>query len=286
MIENNFDEIARNVQNGTLQLTDAITQVLQFIFLNKPYFALTALSEDDFSEFLLFIYPSVEKSFTCYSRTKASYLTYLQNIIRFSLKSWFRIEKERKYSHKCIINNEYELLIKYDDIIQEQDDFAAEDTPCYNIIDKHKDYPIKEIILVLAMKSCYYLEENHIQKLSELTGIDIDTLWSWKEELDSTLDKKVSEMNKLVNSRNKTFFQKKVVESQLSNIDSETSFYNLKEKSLQYHTRVWNSKNNSNYTRSISPTNNNIARTLNIPIRRINSLISKIKVLLNEYGLT
>lgn len=286
MIENNFDEIAQEVQNGTKQLKEALTKVLEFIFLNKPYFALTTLTEDEFSDFLLYIYPSVEKSFSCYSKTKASYLTYLQNIVRFSLKSWYKKQKEKKYSHKCLINNEYELLLKQEEYIDEQNSFAAEENSQYEFKEKHNNLPLKEITLVLAMKSCYYLEDTHIEKLSEITGINQDELWKWKEELDLTLSRKITEMNKLVNSRNKTYFSKKVLENQIKNIDSDSSFYTLKEKSLLYQTRVWNKKKENNYTKSICPTNLNLAKTLNIPIRKINIIISKIKILLNEYGLT
>ena len=146
---------------------------------------------------------------------------------------------------------------------------------------KHKD---KEII-ILALKSSYYLTDEQIKHISKIYGIKSEYIYGLIQHCKETLDKKSTKRSKIQERRNFAYYHHKRYNRMLDNMEYEERTekyeyfredFTAKEKK---HNHNWNRLNDA-FEKGLlylRPTNKTVANLMGICERQVNYYISSAK---------
>lgn len=162
-----------------------------------------------------------------------------------------------------------------------------------NLADKFKTMrspKIERLILVLALKSSYYLTEEQIEKISVICNIDISLLKDAVFILNKDLYEKVNRHQEMISRRNNAWYLKKKYENQITQIKdtttSVTEYTKLKlEKKQLNQEKHWEMLNEllKNGFIYIRPTNKAISSIIGLCERQISYYLHRAKELKIEF---
>lgn len=155
--------------------------------------------------------------------------------------------------------------------------FPATKKNILNINGKYcKKNLFEKTTLVLALKSCYYLTDDHIEGVSTLCGIPKEKLIEIVEELKESVSKREEKIMRAQKARDRSFQLRLKIEEELEDLPENARKEELL-KNLQLHTKNWNSRNSMLKTQSYhpSPTNRKIAEVLGLCERQIGYYLQK-----------
>lgn len=151
---------------------------------------------------------------------------------------------------------------------------------------------IDKRLLVLAMKSSYYLTDEIIEKIAKRYNLNKDEFYSAIQFLNNSLDDKSQKRNNAAERRNRAFYYKLNYESQIESLqdgDNDDEFQRFElERKRELHTSQWKKLNKilRNGGPYVRPSNRMIADFLGICERQVSYYVStakkEIKKELNE----
>lgn len=308
-----IEKIPEMVKSGQMNWEQAAKELVVFIISNKPMFGLQKLDEDFISEFIITFLDKGPESMNEYDTTRGSFFAYLFCITRnfqTSLMKKAAIHNQIEYLKlsESIYNYENKIEaymnIKYDDFERPKVPFSYKpisfkdfqlacktdsyhikkvmnsDTSVFseNIKEKLKEFSpkmIQNIIMVLALKSSYYITDNQIEKISDLLNINSVTLHQMIQEIKNQMERRIRNKEKIENRRNRAYFLHKRFKSQMEwneNNTAEPDYENLKlNKKYQKNTRNWKNLNHQLEEGKIHirPTTKLIAKILGMSPRQV-----------------
>ncbi len=254
----NVDDIYGLLKCNTISLDNASKKLFERIYLKPTSFGIFYMTEDDRSDYMLFLFDKLPRIIENYSEKMSTFTTYIITCVKNLKKTWYR-----RYYRKCAQNVSITQYCKHDYtlFVGEQDEEYTTEVNDYDICN-NKD---KFKLLVLGLKSCYFLTDLHISMLSKKTGICIDTICEYKHYLDATIEKKVTRYEKEKEKINKAFIQKNRCSYELSCINNDSSMGQHVLKSQKYYTRVWQRGIHDNACiKRLRPSNKEISKVLNV----------------------
>lgn len=207
-------KIYLSFKNNEITKEEAINQLMIMVLKKPAYFGLQNLDKEKFQDF---IYNSITKTnnlFKNFDPTKSSFSTYFQLIIRYSYETWkknlYQINAKNKIYKKMnyFIDNENIINSKQnlETIIAEKDDFY------YPINYKNKKVKLSDFeLLVIALKSSYYISNYQIEQIMNNSNINKTQLTTYIEKLNEKLIKKIYIKDNLENCINSDFMKMEVL---------------------------------------------------------------------------
>ncbi len=182
------------------------------------------------------------------------------------------------YSYKPISYKDFQIACKTDSyhikkVINSETSVFSED-----IKEKLKDYSpkmIQNIIMVLALKSSYYITDEQIEKISRLLNISSVTLHQMIQEIKYQMERRICNKEKIEIRRNRAYFMHKRFKCQMEWNESNTvdpEYENLSlNKKYQKNTKNWNNLNHQLEEGKIHirPTTKLIAKILGMSPRQV-----------------
>lgn len=314
-----MDEINTNYLSycsGVIGIDELRNRLLEFLFLNKEKAGLSKVDEDCFSDFLLFLAEHLDPIIKRYNSSISDFTNYFFGVVRSSFFWWYRKYRtmqnynyyvtavggedfdEREYEYRCseksneIEANEKSLSVEELKKITESRIGAS-----YKDVLKHKRISTisrenarilrNEACLVLAVKSCYFIDDEMIEKLSVVTGIPFDEIYELIERAKATMNRKITNKRELERKRNSAYFQKK--KSELCAAGRKDYFWNicfLDEKS-RFHDRKWLQilEKLKTCSQKMVPSNNAVGLILGIDCRRVSYIVKIARKNLNSIRL-
>ena len=313
MTREDIEKIPELVKAGKTNWEQAAKELVVFIINNKPMFGLQKFDEDFISDFIITFLDKGPEAMNEYDISRGTFFAYLFCITRnfqTSLIKKAAIHNQIEYLKlsESIYNYENKIEaymnIKYEDFERPKVPFAykpisykdfqlACKTDTYHIKkvmnsdssvfsevikEKLKEYSpkmIQNIVMVLALKSSYYITDNQIEKISELLNISSVTLHQMIQEIKNQMERRINNKEKIENRRNRAYFLHKRFKSQMEWNESnalEPEYENLKlNKKYQKNTRNWNSLNHQLEEGKIHirPTTKLIAKILGMSPRQV-----------------
>lgn len=313
MTREDIEKLPEIVASGKSSWEQVAKELVVFIVSNKPMFALQKYDEDLISDFIIQFLARGPDSLGEYQNSKGCFLSYLFCIIKNILTGLFkkaaissRIEYhnvsesianyENKvdayqninfddfeipkvpYSYKPVSYKDFQIACKVDSfhikkvINSETITFAKE------IREKLKGYSPKVIwyiLMVLVLKSAYYITDNQIEKIAYVLGINKAKIYEVIQELKNQMESRISNKEKIEIRRNKAYFNHKTLHNQMvwneENIcDPEYENQKLNRKYVK-NTNSWNNLNHQleDGKIHIRPTTKMIAKVLGISPRQV-----------------
>ena len=271
----------KNFKDAKITLQEFKQLILKIVYENKPYFELSKLDPDRTTEVLIALEHYLEKIIHNLDESKGSFSTLIHHSIIYLSKTIFYTEMKKTSNEKAIV--------KY--YISETSSNLSEYTPEYKVlnkiniqeefrnlirVNKVKKLSEQEKILILILKSCYYINQNHIEILAQEFNIPLKKIEFLIEEAKKTLTNKITKSKIQSESANRVFILKNRYSNQLKYLTEDSYTYKKIQKSLDFTMFLWDKYANKNSTPPITPTNSCIARLLNIPLHCVRTLFVEI----------
>lgn len=310
MNKDDIDKIPEAIATGKITMDQAINKLSIFILKNKALFGLHIKDEDFCSDVILDFLERAGESFKSFNPSFGTFSTYLFCILKSITSTKIKQKANRNIIEyynisECINNYDSEVEayenINYKDLerpkipynykkIPHKDFQLACKCDTYRIkkILNDKEYSsiqqkiqklppklINNIILVLALKSSYYLTDNQIDKICYIFNIRRDLLHGVIQELKNTMENREQNKLQLEQRRNKAYFQHKKLKNQLEWIEENDEFEEFDTKSINRkynkNTKNWNYLNQQleDGMILIRPTSKIISEILGISIRQV-----------------
>ena len=313
MKREDIELIPEMVKSGKESWEQVSRELVVFIIRNKPMFGLQKFDEDFISDFIITFLDKGPEAMAEYDNSRGSFFSYLfcitrnfqtslikkaaaKNQIEYLKMSEIIFNYDNKieayqniryeefekpkvpYSYKPVSYKDFQVACKTNTYhikkVINSNDFKFSE----NIREKLKDYSpkmIKNIIMVLALKSAYYITDEQIKKISDLLNFNPLTLQVIIQDIKSQMDTRVSNKEKMEIRRNRAYFQHKRLKSQMEWNENNTinpEYENISlNKKYQKNTKNWSTLNHQLEEGKIHirPTTKLIAKILGISPRQV-----------------
>nr|WP_318711799.1 hypothetical protein [uncultured Treponema sp.] len=292
----NTKKIWTDYKTGATTEKEAVNLLLELLFRNKFEFGLAAFDEDAFSDFLVFMNSRFEIILRKYNPDVSEFNTYLHSVINLTAFWWKKKIQDGKLKNYCCHNLCIEENFNAADFSPDEKDFYVEEPKGENLIpvtalakealrnlnvkiEKKKTLTLsraKEIISVLALKSCNNITDQQILIAAEITGIPPKEFHRIIQQAEETLHFKKDRMIVLQNKRNFAYFQRKkkmMKEKCLRDIYPELC---IEEKSSKEDAK-WQkaAMEISVAATALVPSNKTVAKLLNMSSRKVKKLLDE-----------
>lgn len=273
----------------------ALDYLTSFLFENYPVFNLQNYDQDFRSDVVLKFIEKGNDLLDKYNPNQGAFFSYLYTFVQGIILS----VKKKQYSNKqnemllgeMFIRDNYlidEELIEQEDIDDELEfsenientDLIPDNPNLLKLINKTpRSY--EKIILILALKSAYTINDEQIEKISKICNMNKDELYGLIDLINQGLSFRITRKKNLEERRNKAFHNHIKYGEQIyyfNTLSSKYPKYYLEsiEEKYKKQTQSWkniNKKINNGYI-YLRPTNKAIAEILGICERQVNYYIS------------
>lgn len=306
-----INEIYSLVSEGSLSEKEALDILVVYISKNPLVFGLYGYDEDFRSELVLQILEKGNVIFKNYNESTGSFFTYLycyiKSTVLFLIKrcdvsnyhDYFDFfEGIETYSENQIsyLQNEIAWLeqnlntqeFSYPNQ-QNKDVFFQEESNFLTKMKETSPFLAKKVVLILILKSCYYITDSQINKLCDIFELDKNDIFQKIQKLNNTLSEKIERKHCYEERRNNAYFRKNKYAREIEILKEKSDDVSLikkeyLEKKFDKTTKCWsilNDKLQSGY-KNIRPTNKNIANLTGICERQVSYYIKNAKELKKE----
>lgn len=317
MTEIKLDDIPELLKSEKLSFKQACLAVYKTVYFNPVLFELTDFDEDERSDFLLyFLQKKIPTMIKNFNPEITSFGSYVYSVLKLIKNDY--IQKQIKKSN---ISRTYiqESILNYDEFQEQIQHSAAivSDThegyipqseeeknpslvykrffqvaPHRLCVAESRKRKLQRGVLILALKSAWYINDEQIKKVSSFCKISSDILSSTVCTLKANLINKALLREEIENNRAKAYC---LINNYELELQKQTSYENLPrfeqiEKCLKYHRKSFNTKNNflkSGYCK-IAPTNSEIAKVIGVKNTLIANVLSRFRktpLMINEEGM-
>ncbi|MBQ7159690.1 MAG: hypothetical protein IJS09_09785 [Treponema sp.] len=259
---------------------EATNIIWEDIYLNPKKYGLL-LHGDQKSDFLLYLQERMESLFDEYQPGKILFRTFIWGLVKHTFLTWRRKIKK-------LYENEEATRKSLMSLYNEMCDAYCE--PDQEIISENSDENIKEdwhkkeremaekATLILALKSCYDIDEKLIDSVSRFTHIKKERLFEKIDKMKEKSEHKISRRNAIIRSRDNAFYFHRKYLIELSKLKQGTSTFERVQKKYQQQTNRWIRQNQLLTHRFVlSPSNVDIADELGMKPRQVCFYINHIR---------
>ncbi len=199
---------------------EAINQLMTIVLKNPAYFGLEKLSKEKLQDFIFYSINKINNIFKNYDSSKASFSTYFQLTIRYSFETWKRTMSQISAKNKVYKKMNY--FVDNEKVFTSQhniDSYIAEkDEVYFPTKNKKRKKQLSDFeLLVIALKSSYYISNEQIEKIMNNSNLNRISLTSYIKELNEKLIKKICIKNNLEMAINEDFMKMEVLKINYEN---------------------------------------------------------------------
>lgn len=304
----NVEQIAQDVADGVLTEDDGARKLMETIFTHKTLFGLYSLDEDQFLDFLIYEFPKFKAIFSHYDKKCGTFFSFLLGSIRSAFRTWKKrmvrnslISKSFSASDELVYEESLNRYTLPEEalIMQERNDTVGEvcspddvttTGPFHRndgtISTRYKSPSIerrridclrKKAMLILALKSSFYLDDSLVHKVSGATSCDEEELIAMRDRILKTLRSKISRRNACLRCRDNAFYFHRKYLLECNSLDSGTVWSEYIHQKYAKQTKTWREKNRrlSRKSYTLSATNCAVAKELGMSPRHIFYIIKQ-----------
>jgi DNA-directed RNA polymerase specialized sigma24 family protein len=257
-----LDSVLREYHKGNLNKKKLEGIIFEYILKNSTLFRLNHWPKDECIDFLCWFYPRISRAIDKYRKTGSSFDAYVAAMIRWASREYIRVEKNHRITEKTY----------WDACAREMTVREAE--PAYG--DSDNNAPFRPAgkprqILLLLLKSYYFISEDFIDKAAPAIGMERERLKHLIERLRNMRVQR-DESIKNIQDRIHTLHYRCIAFERRMNTSLEGSagYEKLKSRLERTRRRLVNMRNRFKRMRA-QPTNQQVAQVLGLPKGTIDS---------------
>ena len=297
--------VARRLRDGEITLEHATATVIDFIYKNRFFFGLGKLTEDQLHDFMIYEMEHLPGIFENFNSKEATLLTYLQGHLKLHICTWIKRHARKHTDSRSMETLELDMLSDSADRYYENEysvslpDFKDDTESCSPGGKKEK--PVlrrrmfshltspeligeklallkKEAVLILALKISYYITEEMIQKVLEVTGMEEKEFKMLQEKALHSIKNKIKLRTGCINCRNNAFYFHRKYEAEKKILDSDTVWHNTISQKYTIQTENWQERNRrlkmKKYSAIVS--NRKVSQLLNLESRHVDYVLKRV----------
>lgn len=297
MKKEDFNQLFDDVRNGVIAKKEALGMLGKFIQDNYPMFGLHRFDEDFRAELLVSFLEKGEKLFDNYNPQKANFFKFFfyyimglisstrRYMVRNSIKETLIFEEnvisysatEKNYS----IQNTFKSKMLYSSKKNSNEIKPYDFDQLKDFFSKFFSKSSDKKIIVLALKSCFYLTEVQIKKVCELYHLDEKIMYDTIQYCKMSVISKSLKVQKALERRNYNYFHHKKCEKRITELTESKDRVEskiIKDRLIKLDGIHYNHWQNLNRKFSdgfiyLRPTNKTIGDLLNISVRQVSYYI-------------
>ena len=285
-----LEKLPQAVKRNEISKKEAARLIWEEVYMKPAQFGLMYFTEDQKSELLLEIHHNFEKIFDKFIPGTVPFRSFLIGCISKYKKHFLKNQTdkwlEKKTMKAYLIDKfdeegtKYEISTQYEEeAVSEQEKKTFSDITEQEVnTHEQRNKRIAEITaLILLMKACKDIDDETIESVCKFTGIDKSLVYIKIQELKESMSRKDEISEKLIQRRNNAYFyHRKYMQKMTASICPEARIEKLK-KCYENQTKKWGLQNKNLMLRSISPSNEEVAKALGIRPRMVSFYINHVK---------
>lgn len=305
----NLNEIPKMMADGVIGEDDAVKEIAEHIYCFPNKFGISKFDEDFRSEIILRFLQIGKAMFDSYDKKYDNFIGYVFVVVRGIVMALLRKRKDDLLSAKIASREESHLSV-YDTTKYTPEISVADNTPAYSAqIDtekpKHfifhelkdfskirpprkvnktvKENAIMKTALVLALKSSYFMSDNHISRVSDYCGVDKNSLEKLLSKVKKTMYGRVHTFEKLQMQRDNSYYYHRkyaaMIDAMTKDAGNDEKKLEKLEKQYEKQTASWKNRNDrlQKIGYHVSPTNRAVAHELGVCERQVSYYITLAK---------
>lgn len=303
-----LDDIPYLIASKKMSVPDARVHIYTALYLNPARFNLQELDEDTRSDFLLdFFQNKTEKLIQNFNPELSLFGAYVYYMVQVQKLTYINTVARKNSFNRTVMHNAISDYHEKMEQIMDSVTEIAETVPPYTPESDEDEIPhlvyrrllkkephrlsaadsyrrkLKIGILLLALKSAWYISDEQINKVSKICRISSGVLTDSICTLKSKLINKALNRERIEQARNRAYCFIHDYKTKLEK-DGEPEngiVFTRHQKRLAYHTDSWQTKTRTLQTggRKIAPTNSEIAGILGLTDKWVSQYLTKIKKL-------
>ena len=294
-----INSLPERIENNELTIRQARNLLVEEFYQNPLRYGIFPTNHDGkaaIAEELLTAIPRIIDNWQKKYRTRMPFTMYFY----YNIRAITNRRRKQKAINRCarealctIAAADIEAAAARYHMNEYAESFMHTEEPAYTVqtVSKTADFSWKtktipqKIIIILTLKSSFYLTDRTIQKISSRCGCSFTILLNCVHTLRLSLERKILSQCKKKERHARVFYLKIRYELQLLNINKQSVQYDRLIKKLSTQTQRWQFYNTGRYKKvRICPSNKQIADMIGITTRQLYYYLQQSEQLIKTYG--
>ncbi|MCR5218774.1 hypothetical protein [Treponema sp.] len=271
----------------------------ELIYTQKERFSLTSLSYDSLMDFLVYLHSRFIKMLEVYNPADGTFLAFLHSNIRNSLITWKKFSTRKNVSEESclgVMEIEYDSeAYKYSCCESSLKPFVNEENHSIEemkeewrkrICSKKRKPDLKkeeklqrDALLILALKSCYNITDELIEKVSFVTQTSRNVLEDMISEAKNSISSKITRRIMCTRARDNAFFYHRKYSLEIPRIRKHSNWAEHLAARYEKHTRMWELANQKllKSHRMLVPSTKTVASILGMSVRHCEYVMKRVQ---------
>jgi RNA polymerase sigma factor (sigma-70 family) len=260
-----LDSFLHEFREGKLEKKELESSIFEYILKNSRRFRLHNWLRDEYVDFLCELYPRINRAIDRYQDEGSSFDAYIVTMVRWAAREYIHTEASHRITERTY----------WDACIQEM--AVCENEPPYDSAGPCKPVKNPRQVLLLLLKSYYFLSEDFINRVAPAIGMEEETLQCLVgrlRELRGHRDEIIKELQGRIYSQ---YYRCIAFEKRMYAAPAGSARYeNLKIRLEKARKRLETMRKRFKRIR-MEPTNQQVAQVLGIPKGTVDSNVFAIK---------
>jgi hypothetical protein len=253
-------------RGGQISRKDFEERIFRFLLDNQQRFHLFNHDREAFTDYLCWLYPRLRRAIDAYQEAGASFDAYIGSVVRWSSKEYRSRAAERLVTERACWETR-----------AAEESATGERAPAYLADESFKPVKNPRQVLVLLLKSYFFVSDDFIDRVAPAIGVGPDELTRMIDRLHKLRDRREEKIRVLQEKLNCQYYRCAVYQRQLESLPEtsarrETARIRLERARARYSAVK---KRLAAVRREAS--NSQVARVLGVPKGTVDSTLYAVK---------
>lgn len=315
-----LENLSQKIAGKEISCTEASLELMKFIFQKPKYFSLTNLDEEELMDFLMYNFQRSLTFLKKYDTETDCFSSYVHSCVRRNYAAWVRIRRtklaeEQSYSMLDTLNYEDNLYSYtknersyfFETNNEGQHTLEEVSETCRKLNEEYyklahvpskklspalqevrRLYTLRrEVCVILAIKSCYHISDDLIEKVSLISGYSFEELKEMIETANLSLKNKIRIHEQCLKRRDNSYYFHRRFQIQKESFDANSAIADTISRKYQKQTESWKKTNSLIINkRKVIPSNRTVAKILKISERHVEYVLRKARENMDNISLS
>ncbi|MDR1929009.1 MAG: hypothetical protein LBQ44_00120 [Treponema sp.] len=262
-----LDAMLKAYRGGQIDKKELEARIFTHLGKHRPRYKLDRLSGDSCDDFISWLYPRLSTAIDRYEDRGSSFDAYIGALVRLSIKEYNQRQKDHRIIERTWWNARAEEIMACE---EEEPDYF-EPRKIFGSVSNPRQ------VLVLLLKSYYYLSEDFLERIAPAVGIAKEELVRMVEELRKTRLRREDAVNSLRERIHCQFYRCLAFEKRMLAADPSSAHRLRMEKSLELAKKRLAAMRKRLSTMRLEASNRQVAELLNVSKGTVDSNLHAVK---------
>lgn len=294
-----LEKVAEDYFAQRVSREDAEKMLMLILYTDRERWGLEDLTDENFGDFLCDYIESITKSLDSFKPECGSFENYFYVYVRTSYYTWRKRRARKETLEESLM---FCSSLEFDDYAEryERDEYASRIDRIPDMESAFIDFMngknigrgkcggkfFRESLLILAVKSAMFIDEDMIQRVCQLTGVSPSKLDDMLKTARESIVKRRERVRQEEACREKAWFNHCRYRMEREKLSKDTFWWNEVNRKYDFFTRKWTNHTKKNYRRRgrLSPSNRTVGEILGLDLRHVGYVIKHLETQMDRFN--